>query len=152
MMKNLFLFGFVALLAACGGSNEVEMPTDIIDAHKFTAILIDVQLTEGMNSQVNYMRHNFDKKKKLDPYQPIFEKHNVNSDEFKRTYAFYSEHPKKMELLYEQVLDSLSKLDAEIKQKYTQDERAKSDSIRVSNQRRVDSIRGMPRLLKNPEK
>lgn len=149
MIKNLLFLVFGILLASCGGDKEVEIPDGLIDPNTFTAIMIDVQLTEGMSTQKNYVRNNSSKQQAVDPYAPIFKKHGVNAEEFRRTYDFYSQNPRKMEVIYEQVLDSLNKLDVEIKQKYTQDERAQNDSIRAANQKRSDSIRAIPRLLRN---
>ncbi|NEN24941.1 DUF4296 domain-containing protein [Cryomorpha ignava] len=150
MIKNIFFLFFAVLLVSCGGDKEVEIPEGLIDSNTFTAIMIDVQLTEGMNTQKNYVRNNSSNDQAgADPYTPIFKKHGVNAEEFRRTYDFYSRNPRKMEMIYEQVLDSLNKLDVEIKQKYTQDERAKNDSTRAANQKRSDSIRGIPRPGRN---
>ena len=150
MIKNLLVLVFGILLAGCGGDKEVKIPSDLIDSHTFIGIMIDVQLSEGITTQKSYVRNNpATEKATTDPYASIFMKHGVNAEEFKRTYDFYSHNPKKMEVIYEQVLDSLNKLDVEIKQKYTQDERAQNDSIRAANQKRSDSIRAIPRPLRN---
>lgn len=147
MIRNILFFAFAILLTSCGGNKEVEMPKDLIDSNTFIGIMIDVQLSEGMNTQKNYVRNkSANEQPSVDPYASIFEKHGVNAEDFRRTYDFYSHNPRKMEVIYEQVLDSLNKLDVEIKQKYTQDERAENDSIRAANQRRSDSIRAIPRL------
>lgn len=146
-MKNistiLFLF-LVVFLASCV-SKEVVIPDDIIDADSFTDIMIDVQLKEGMTSHTGTVRRNEAKAQGFDPYTSIYESHGVEAEKFKRTYDFYSQHPDLMEGIYEQVLDSLSKLEAEVKQKFTKDERAKTDSLKRANHRRGDSIRELHR-------
>ncbi len=145
-MKNLISISFLLLLLSCSDNEEV-MPTDILDANTFAAVMIDIQLAEGMNSQKSYTSLNRgEPNKKVDPYTEIFEKLDVDPDEFRRTYDYYSKRPGKMELIYEQVLDSLTKLDVEVKQRYTQSERSKNDSLRDASQRRSDSIRGILRL------
>ena len=144
-MKYLISISFLFLLFSCSDNEEV-MPTDILDANTFAAVMIDVQLAEGMNSQKNYTSINREETKKVDPYSEIFEKLDVDPEAFKRTYDYYSKRPEKMELIYEQVLDSLTKLDIEVKQRYTQSERSKNDSLRDASQKRSDSIRGILRL------
>lgn len=146
MIKHILVLLFTALLVGCGNSKEVEIPDDLIPTETFVGIMIDVQLTEGMNSQRNYGRTNSPSTRSAhDPYSEIFEKHGVNAEEFKRTYDFYSHNPGKMEVIYEHVLDSLNKLDVEIKQKFTREERALNDSIKKVNQKKNDSIRALPR-------
>lgn len=144
MIRNtLFLISIVFLIGCI--SKEVRIPDDIIDSDTFTAIMIDVQLKEGMSGHTGAVRRKDDKPQEFDPYMEIFKNHGVKAEDFKRTYDFYSHHPDLMEGIYEQVLDSLSKLEAEVKQKFTQEERAKSDSLHRANQRRGDSIRELVR-------
>ena len=144
MMKNiLFLISFVFLTNCV--NKKVEIPDDIIDSDTFTAIMIDVQLKEGMSSNTGTVRGKEAKSQGFDPYESIFKSHGVKAEEFKRTYDFYSLHPALMEGIYEQVLDSLSKLEAEVKQRFTKEERAKADSIQQANRRRNDSIKELVR-------
>lgn len=139
-MKNtalIILFGFC--LSACVEKESLP-PANALDKDTFTAVMIDIQLAEGKNTQKSYIR-NRDKTKFVDMYPEIFEKHAVKRENFLATYNYYVEHPGKMEKVYEQVLDSLSKLDVEIKQKYNAERKAENDSLREANQRRRDSLR-----------
>lgn len=151
MIKNVLFLISVIFLIACV-NKKAEIPEDIIDSDTFIAIMIDVQLKEGMTSHKGTVRGNEAKAKGFDPYVSIFESHGVEAEKFKRTYDFYSHHPALMEGIYEQVLDSLSKLEAEVKQKFTKEERAKSDSLHQANQRRTDSIRALLRPGQNQKK
>lgn len=144
MIKQILFLTTVVFLIGCV-SKEVEIPEDIIDADTFTAIMIDVQLREGMTSNTGRNHRDVAGQQENDPYLVIFENHGVEAEAFKRTYDFYSHNPGLMEGIYEQVLDSLSKLEAEVKQRYTKEERARSDSLRRANQNRADSIRGLLR-------
>lgn len=151
MIKNILYFISTILLIGCI-SKEVQIPDDIIDADTFTDIMIDVQIAEGMTSHNRTNRRNKTEEQGFDPYISIFKKHNVEADEFQRTYDFYSHHPDLMEGIYEQVLDSLSKLEAEVKQRFTKEERTRTDSIRNANQRKSDSIRGIVRPIQTQKK
>lgn len=145
MIKYVLYISAILMLLSCRDTEE-KIPADILDANTFTAVMIDVQLSEGMNSQKSYTRIDKEQIKNVDPYQEVFEKLDIDPEAFQRTYDYYSKRPAKMELIYEQVLDSLTKLDVEVKQRYTKEERSKNDSIRVASQQRSDSIRGILRL------
>src|SRR5690554_3601860 len=114
MIKHILYLISIVFLTNCV-SKKVQIPDDIIDANTFTAIMIDVQIKEGMASHVGVLRGQEAEVKGYDPYASIFQKYDVKTEEFKRTYDFYSQHPALMERIYEQVLDSLSKLEAEVK-------------------------------------
>lgn len=149
MIKKILFLISVVFLTSCV-NKKVEIPEDIIDADTFTAIMIDVQLKEGMTTRTGTVRGK--EAQGFDPYESIFENHGVEAEKFKRTYDFYSLHPDLMEGIYEQVLDSLSKLEAEVKQRFTKEERAKGDSIQRANRRRSDSIRELVRPGKTQKK
>jgi hypothetical protein len=51
-------------------------------------------------------------------YANIFAGHGIDQEEFEATYDYYKARPDEMELIYEQVLDSLSKLDVQVKKIY----------------------------------
>lgn len=114
---------------------DLELTTD-----QFTAIMIDVQLAEGMKTQkIISTNNNPDVVDEL--YAYIFKKHGVTSEAFLESFKYYRSRPGEMELIYEQVLDSLSKLDIEVKQAYANEVQAETDSIQEATKRMRDSIR-----------
>jgi hypothetical protein len=119
-MRNYF--GLLFLLFLCPGceSSEEVPPEDLLSKEKFTAVMIDVQLVEGMKV------HRLGPKREKSPdiellYAKIFEKHEIEKRRFLETYDYYKQRPDQMELIYEQVLDSLSKLDVEVKKEYSEE-------------------------------
>lgn len=119
MRLACFLF-FLSLALAMGGCGEPApetVPEDLLDRELFTRMMVDVQLVEGMKI------HKLGPKRERNPdmeamYGGIFEKHGVSQADFESTYNYYKGRPAEMELIYEQVLDSLSKLDVKVKKAY----------------------------------
>lgn len=126
--------------ASCGPSEE-PLPEFLLDREDFTAVMLDVQIAEGMKSQ--YARTKaFGKNWSRDVYDDIFERHGISEADFQETYRWYQGRPDLMEGIYEQVLDSLSKLEAEIKQEYANQGKSERDSTdRSSRAARVRALR-----------
>lgn len=124
---------------ACGDASTEEENLPNMSADKFTEVMIDVQLAEGMKTQkLAYTKANSNDMNIL--YDYIFVKHDVSQEDFMEAFRYYRSRPGKMELIYEQVLDSLSKLDVEVKQKYSLEQSAEADSIQDATRRMRDSL------------
>ena len=114
-MKYLIALSQLMLILAGCSEPKSEMPADLLPADVFTAVMIDVQIAEGMKTQ-KASGNRFANSQTGEAYSYVFEKHNVTKDDFLKTYTWYRENPEAMEAIFETVLDSLSKLEAEIKQ------------------------------------
>lgn len=151
-MKRFLIFLIACISFGCV-NKEVHVPDDLIPADSFIEIMIDLQIREGMGSSANRQQTELALQNEMpEDFLKIMNKHNTDADEFLKTFDFYSNHPQLMEGIYEQVLDSLSKLEAEIKQKFTKEERYLNDSLQKLNQRRHDSIRGIHRSVRIDKK
>ncbi len=144
-MKKLLSLILVAIFIQACGPDKPQRPEGALNEAKFIAVMIDVQLNEGMKSQ----RKMRDRQAEVDAknYVAIFEKHDITKEEFLKTYSFYRENPAQMEIVYEAVLDSLSALEAEIKQSFTADQNARRDSINEAQKKIREDLKG----LKIPE-
>lgn len=118
----------VILLAWGCGQKKEPVPDDLLDRETFTSLMLDVQLAEGLKSQRS-RSSTFSKDWSREVYDDIFIRHGVSEEDFQETYSWYQGRPDLMEGIYEQVLDSLSKLEAEIKQAYANETKAKKDSL-----------------------
>ncbi len=89
--------------------------------------MLDVQIAEGIKTQY---AHSLNKDGSLsrELYDEIFERHEIKEEDFRKTYGFYQSRPELMEGVFEQVLDSLSKLEAQIKKDYSSAHQSKRDS------------------------
>jgi len=127
-MRNLFILAFLLLLLSCSSEEKNVLPENVLAPEKFTSVMIDVQIAEGMRAQgVEILTPD---KGVNGAYDKIFKKHQITEQTFELSYNYYLEHPDKMEMIYEQVLDSLSKLDAEVKQRFSAERKARADSIK----------------------
>lgn len=136
-----FFFLSIIFLAACG-SEEPEKPKDVLNSDKFTALMIDVQLIEGIRAQRIDVSERKGKAESF-LYAEVFDKHSITREEFEKTYAYYMKNPKRMEQIYEQVLDSLNKLDADIKQEFSREMKNKADSVREVKEKKRDSLKAI---------
>lgn len=120
MFRYFFIFSAgLFFLSGCG--EKAEAPAeDILSKEVFTRVMIDVQLVEGMKI------HRLGPKRDENPdmeilYAHVLAQHEITKEEFLKTYDYYKARPAEMELIYEEVLDSLSKLDVEVKKDYGQE-------------------------------
>jgi hypothetical protein len=120
------LLGFTSLIllfiVSCAPKEEKELqpPPGAIPQEKFTSVMLDIQLIEGM--KVHKLGPRVDRGIDMSSlYSEIFEKHKITREEFELTYGFYRSHPDKMEVIYEAVLDSLTTLEVEVKKEYQQE-------------------------------
>lgn len=115
--RSLTVLAIILIFTGCGEPEVEVAPDGLLDKDKFTEVMVDVQLVEGMKV------HKLGPKREKSPdmeamYGNIFAKHEIKQEDFDATYDYYKARPDEMELIYEQVLDSLSKLDVEVKKIY----------------------------------
>lgn len=139
-MRKIFLISTVFLFLSACVEKESPPPSNALDPNVFASVMIDIQLAEGRTTQKSYVAR--DKNLKVvDLYPTIFEKHNVDPEDFLATYEYYITYPGMMEKIYEQVLDSLTTLNAVIKKASSKVQHDENDSLRVRNRRNRDSLK-----------
>lgn len=118
----------IFMLAIGCKEEEAPAPAGLLDREVFAAVMLDAQLAEGIKAQ---FAHSKGKGRNLgqELYQDLLKKHNVSEEAFKNTYSYYENRPGLMEGIYEQVLDSLSKIEAQIKQDFTNESKSRRDSV-----------------------
>lgn len=124
---------FVFALISCGEEKTaVVEPADLVDREKMVAVLADVHLLEAAlslpTSAPNLVRDrpprlpgqpasmetappSFEKKEELG-YYDIFKKHGVTREQYEQTMAWYTSHPEKLTVLYDDVITELTKRQA----------------------------------------
>jgi hypothetical protein len=117
VLRSTVFLALILFTAGCGEPEVEVAPDGLLDKDKFTEVMVDVQLVEGMKV------HKLGPKREKSPdmeamYANIFAKYGIDQEDFDATYDYYKARPEEMELIYEQVLDSLSKLDVEVKKIY----------------------------------
>jgi len=111
-MKKAF---FIALLfAAC--SNEVaktEKPKPFIDEEKMAEVLIDLHLAEATLSPMMPNAYDSAALFTIKNMKGVLEKHQIVDSVFRKNFDYYITQPEKLAEIYDQVIQELSKQQAE---------------------------------------
>lgn len=129
-MKNIsYLIGVLLVLASCGSKNKV--PAEIMQPVKMQKILWDVVRSQALaaeearkDSTINEIAQT----KVL--VQKAFKIHDVTSDEYEKSYKWYTSHPDIMKVL----LDSLSN---QIQQENQEDLKEKHEGPKLNNHKKI---------------
>jgi len=123
LKKVSVYFLIVSLIFAfsCGSSEEeVEIKPDyLIPEDSFKMMLYDLHLLEG------FISRNPDKIKNTDTLyekqsMALFEQYSVSEKRFKLSFNYYLSDPEEMDKIYDEVLEELTKNQAELSKKATQ--------------------------------
>jgi 3'-phosphoadenosine 5'-phosphosulfate sulfotransferase (PAPS reductase)/FAD synthetase len=118
LITNIFTF--------CSGNKEKSE----ISKEQFKNILIDIYLVEAYISQNKYS--NKDSTVDVDfYYQEVYKKHNIDKSILNSTYSFYAKTPAELEEVYNNVLDSLNRLQLKLKPV------SKNDSTKVTSPNKI---------------
>ena len=106
-MKLNFLI-LLCLLFACAEQKE-NLPKDILSENEFGIVLQEIHLAEA-----NFeLEKNKDIEKAKDElsnsYTSVYKKHNISKEKFEKTLNFYAQNPEKLEKIYTNVLEKLTK-------------------------------------------
>lgn len=99
----------IFLLTNCSPEKAKLKPS--VPKEKMISVLVDIHLLEARAEELKELNDTFITVKRA-AYDSIFIHHDVNKDEFLKTFNWYEEHPQEMDLLYEMVVDSFSVLEA----------------------------------------
>ena len=129
-MKNIsYLIGVLLVLASCGNKNKV--PAEVMQPAKMQKILWDVVRSQALaaeearkDSTINEIAQT----KVL--VQKAFKIHDVTSDEYEKSYKWYTSHPNIMKVL----LDSLSN---QIQQENQEDLKEKHEGPKLNNHKKI---------------
>ena len=113
MKKLLFglLFLSVTTFISCS-KKKVVVPTDVLKSEKMILILTDIEIAEASSNQhiikgdsINYGAAYL---------KFVFEKNKVQSADFTYSMDWYAAHPELLKIIYEEVVNDLSKKQSEV--------------------------------------
>jgi len=112
-MKKTFLYLlFLSALLACNNNAEISIPDSVISKEKMAEVLLDIHLAEAsMNLSLNPQSI---QPKGIQLNVNILKKHGIDKKMFDESFQFYSENPALLNEIYQQVLNDLSKLQAQV--------------------------------------
>ncbi|MBD3749131.1 MAG: DUF4296 domain-containing protein [Sphingobacteriales bacterium] len=124
--KIAILFSLCLIFISC---SQEETPKGIIEKQKMINVMVDMQITDSYLNQVSnkdtmmmqaHTRYNY-----------IFKKYGIDSAQFSRSLAYYSDKPDEFNKMFNVVLDSLNSKEVFARQ---------TDSLRRVMKSRKDSI------------
>src|SRR5210317_343494 len=101
------------LLLSCSPTEEEIVPEGLIDEETMTAILTDVHLIEGARTGLTILGDTASNI--TDYYDAMYEKFEITEEQFDMSFKYYTQHPKVMDKMYEQVIEDLTIIEAELK-------------------------------------
>lgn len=110
MNRVIGFFLMLTLFTACGGDSTKSKAT--IDEETFTQLLLDVRLVEGMYS-IHYRNIDQEEGQLSDYFKVVFVKYGVTRADFEESYKAYSDQGDKIISIEKEVLERLSKMQAE---------------------------------------
>ena len=102
----LFFAFFVAV--SCYNYNKPDKPNNLISKKQMVNILLDLKLINAVTGKDKNVLDSA----KLAPERYVYKKHNIDSAQFAQSNAYYAYHMEDYNAIYEQVKDSLKKLQA----------------------------------------
>ncbi len=126
-MKQIFIILSAGLLLFSGCKNDNELPEGIVSEAKMVELLEEIFMAE--NRLVNLKLNRDTTIAIFETYeQLIFEKHQIDPEQYKASLTYYYDHTDKLEAIYETLLDSLNVKESKLKSKLDA-QRQKQDSL-----------------------
>jgi len=102
-----FLF-FLFLICSCGKSINTTNK-EIIKSEKFTKIIVDVHLIEAKFETIKFKDELIAQAILQNDYDSVFNLHEINYEDFKKSLEYYSLKDKQLELIYTNALEEIKK-------------------------------------------
>lgn len=105
---NLFIISLIVFSCKPKQEDDDTIPSSMLTEEQFTQILTDAYLAEGA-SGINVKNATGEKFDSAYLFNPITD-NNIRKSQFDSSMIYYTQHPKKLKLIYEKVLEKLSQL------------------------------------------
>ena len=102
-LGHYFASVLIILFIGCA-SPEVQIPETVLTPEQMMPIMVDIHVIEGARNGSIMLG---DTNGIEDYYAKVYEKYGITEDQFKSSFAFYSDNPTVFIPIYEEVLDSL---------------------------------------------
>jgi hypothetical protein len=112
MKRVLTCVLFLSLLASCAKKQPKvsNKPGWVLDEKKMVDIIADLRITDA----ATYINPNSPPRDKSKDWAFVMKKHKVQDSIFRKSHDYYAEHPEVAEKIYEQVVDKISEMEADM--------------------------------------
>ena len=101
------------MIISCSQDKTVHIPDSVLPEEKMAEVLVDIHLLEATLNISTFSRDNITKSD-LSPTTDILKKHEINKAQYDESFAFYTRNPQLLGEVYQQVLNDLSKMQAQV--------------------------------------
>lgn len=105
---------FILLPFSCSSGFEKNIDAPGISRDEMISILVDLSISAAMVESELLGTNPLIYQKKLGFYEDVFEKHCFTQEEVIRSFEIYSQDLKALDLMYDEVLEKLSKQEIEL--------------------------------------
>ena len=110
-MKVFSIILFFTIISCSTQSKEEIRPEGLISEEQMMFVLKDIQIAEA-HTKLSKLHRDSIQKLNLALYNSILIKNNIDSNQFISSYKFYVNRPKALNRIYESLLETLLKEDA----------------------------------------
>lgn len=89
----------------------MSIPETTLSKEKMVGVMLDIHISEATMNMTPINRNVSDSPK---PGIDVLKKNNISKEQFDESFVFYTQHPLLLNEIYEEVMDSLSKMQAEV--------------------------------------
>lgn len=107
----LSLFLFTILMSCTSEEKSISIPETTLSKEKMVGIMLDIHISEATMNMTPINRNASDSPL---PGIDVLKKNNISKEEFDESFIFYTKHPVLLNEIYDEVMDSLSKMQAEV--------------------------------------
>ncbi|WP_439185271.1 DUF4296 domain-containing protein [Carboxylicivirga taeanensis] len=124
----------VFLISSC--STRPKVPADLPDEDEMALVLADIYHLESVLGQTRLSYNTSQEDKLSGYYRYVLEKHHISKAEFDTAMVWYSANPTVLADVYDEVIEILSRRDAELKNKMNKEKEIQNTMPKVAG--RVD--------------
>ncbi len=118
MYRNLFYIVIYLLFTACSGTQEIKIPDNVLSKEKMTQVMINIHLMEASMNLTGGNPNKIDLAGSSVPLNiDVLKKNNITKKQFDESFSFYTNNPELLSEIYQNVLNELSKMQAEVSNK-----------------------------------
>lgn len=127
IISKVGFFLLLPLLFSCYHENQVEriVPEKLLSEAEMVSILTDIQIAEGAfiyRKTLSIEQEGF----RESAYKQIFTTYGITAEILNENINYYNDDPEQMELIYEQILAKLSRMEGELNENAHQSDTVKS--------------------------
>ncbi|MCX6256814.1 MAG: DUF4296 domain-containing protein [Bacteroidia bacterium] len=147
-MKQVLILMLIISVAfvSCKKGKKIQVTGELIPAKKMVELLVDIHLADAIAITVQRQKIGNEPLNSL--YSSVFNKHGCTRKQFENSIAYYSDHLEDYEKIYDEVIETLSKMESRYSKGLGKDEETEyekgsnnNNHVQVTIQRRMgDSV------------